>query len=256
MPDWFQCSRPDKQAAPWCADQITMQGSMDIFTLIFLGLAIFVAWRLRSVLGQKTGHEKPPGDIFGRKGPQAAQPPADSNVIRMPGVSASEPIDKPFRWNGVTTPGTPIAEGLDAIVLQEPGFDAREFLQGAKSAYEMIVLSFARGDRKALKGLLAKDVYDDFDQDITDREARKETVETTFVSLQNADIQSAEVKGRAGFVTVRFQPKLISAVRDSTGKVIDGSAEQVVDVTEIWTFSRQLGSRDPNWLLVATESGN
>lgn len=233
-----------------------MQGSMDIFTLIFLALAVFVAWRLRSVLGQKTGHEKPPADWIQRPG-QAQPPaaPAEGNVIRMPGVAANDGADKPFRWKGVTTPGTPVAEGFDAIAREEPGFDAQEFLQGASAAYEMIVMSFARGDRKTLKGLLAKDVYEDFEQEIEAREKRKEVAETTFVSMQKAEITAAEVRGRQGFVTIRFQPKLISVVRSAAGEVVDGSPDQVVDVAETWTFSRQLGSRDPNWLLVATEAG-
>lgn len=226
---------------------------MDIFTLVFLALAVFVAWRLRSVLGTKTGHEKPPEWLPRQGQPQAPQ--AEGNVIRMPGVAANDAADKPFRWAAVTTPGTPLAEGLDAIAREEPSFDAQEFVQGAKAAYEMIVMSFARGDRKTLKGLLARDVYEDFEQEIVEREKRKETAETTFVSMQKAEMASAEVRGRAGFVTVRFQPKLISVVRDATGAVVDGSPDQVVDVAETWTFSRQLGSRDPNWLLVATEAG-
>jgi predicted lipid-binding transport protein (Tim44 family) len=235
-----------------------MQGSFDIFTLVFLALAVFVAWKLRSVLGQKTGHEKPPGDIFQKKNqmPPAAQGDTQgaSNVIKLPGAAAREPAAEPtFRWAGVATPGSPQAAGLDAIAREERDFDAQGFMAGSKAAYEMIVMSFARGDRKTLKGLLSKEVFDDFDQDITEREKRSETVETTFVSMDKAELVSAEVKDKAGFVTVRFSPKLISIVKDSTGKIIDGE-QAVVDVSETWTFSRQLGSRDPNWLLVATEA--
>lgn len=233
-----------------------MQGSFDIFTLVFLALAVFVAWKLRSVLGQKTGHEQPPGDIFPTKHqpPPAAQQ-GEGNVIRLPGAGGRDNVtEMPFRWTGVAAPGSPQAAGLDAIAQQEHGFDAQGFVQGSKAAYEMIVVSFARGDRKTLKGLLSKDVFEDFDQAITDREKRSETAETTFVSMDKAELVSAEVKGKAGFITVRFSPKLISTVKDSSGNIVDG-AETVVDVSETWTFSRQLGSRDPNWLLVATEAG-
>jgi predicted lipid-binding transport protein (Tim44 family) len=232
-----------------------MQGSFDIFTLVFLALAVFVAWKLRSVLGQKTGHEQPPADIFQKK--SAAPPPApESNVIRLPGAAANDPAPEPqFRWAGVTTPGTPVAAGFDAIAREESGFDARIFVEGSKAAYEMIVASFARGDRKALKGLLSREVFEDFDQAITEREGRGETAETTFVSMEKAEIVSAEVKGKMAFVTVRFAPKLISTVKDAAGQIVDG-AETVFDVVETWTFSRQLGSRDPNWLLVATEAGS
>jgi predicted lipid-binding transport protein (Tim44 family) len=232
-----------------------MQGSFDIFTLVFLALAVFVAWKLRSVLGQKTGHEQPPGDIFQKKtqGPPAAQ--GEGNVIRMPGAAGRDAAaEQPFRWTGIAAPGSVLAAGLDAIAREERGFDAHGFVQGSKAAYEMIVVSFARGDRKALKGLLSKEVYEDFDQAITDREKRSETAETTFVSMDKAELVAAEVKGKTGFVTVKFSPKLISTVKDSAGAIVEGS-ETVVDVSETWTFSRQLGTRDPNWLLMATEAG-
>jgi predicted lipid-binding transport protein (Tim44 family) len=230
---------------------------MDLFTLIFLGLAVFVAWRLRSVLGTKTGHEQPPGDIFQKRQQTPPAQGGEGNVIRLPNAAANDATraEGAFRWTGITQPGTAIAAGLDAIAREERDFDARTFVQGAKAAYEMIVMSFARGDRKALKGLLSKEVFDDFDQAISEREKRNETAETTFVALDKAEITSAEVKGRTGLVTVRFSPQLITAVKNAAGEVVDGSADTVVDVVEVWTFSRQLGSRDPNWLLVATEAG-
>jgi predicted lipid-binding transport protein (Tim44 family) len=236
-----------------------MQGSLDVFTLIFLALAVFVAWRLRSVLGTKTGHEKPPGEIFPRKaerpGERNGERPAEAggNVVRLPTAAANDASEPPFRWAGVTTPGSAVAQGLDAIAREERGFDAREFVAGASAAYEMIVMNFAQGDRKALRGLLSKEVFEDFDQAIAERERRNEKSETTFVSMDKAVIEAAEVRGKAAFITMRFQPKLITVVRDSAGAVVDGSADTVLDVSETWTFSRQLGSRDPNWLLVATE---
>lgn len=232
-----------------------MQGSFDIFTLVFIALAVFVAWKLRSVLGTKTGNEQPPGDIFQKK-PTVPPPAAEGNVVRLPGTAANDAgAEQPYRWTGMAEPGSPIAAGLDAIAREERDFDARTFLEGSKAAYEMIVQSYAKGDRKTLKGLLSKDVFDDFDQAITEREKRSEIAETTFVSMSKADMTAAEVRGKMGMVTVRFSPKLISVVRNKAGEVVDGSADAVVDVTETWTFSRQLGSRDPTWILVATESG-
>ncbi len=152
-------------------------------------------------------------------------------------------------------PGSALAAGLDAIAREERGFDAKAFLGGAVAAYEMIVVAFARGDRKTLKDLLSKEVFEDFDHAIGDRESRGETAETTFVGMDKAEIVAAEARGRAAMVTVRFAPKLINAIRAKDGKVIDGSPDTVVDVSETWTFSRQLGSRDPAWTLVATEAG-
>ena len=243
-----------------------MQNSFDMTTIVFLALAVFVAWKLRSVLGQKTGQERPPADPFARREtppmrPDQAQPPAADgkrdNVIRLPGAS-SEPVASavpaPDRWNDIAPPDSPIIEGIEAIIRQEPAFDPRGFVGGAKAAYESIVTAFAKGDRKTLKGLLAKEVYDGFEQAITDREKRGEKAESSFVSIDKAEITGVDVKGKTGQVTISFVSQLISAVRDAQGVVVDGSAETVSEVNDIWTFSRQLGSRDPNWLLVATEA--
>ncbi|HEV2605405.1 MAG TPA: Tim44/TimA family putative adaptor protein [Microvirga sp.] len=240
-----------------------MQDSFDITTLIFLGLAVFVIWKLRSVLGQKTGSEQPPMDSLSRRDPPAgrATPPrAESdNVVRLPGAAperagaalAEAPVD---RWKGIAEPGSRIAAGLDEIARTEP-FDGPEFVEGAKAAYEMIVTAFAQGDRKTLKGLLSREVYDGFERAIVERERRNERVETTFVSIDKAEIIGVEVRNAVARVTMRFLSKLITATRDMAGAVVDGSPETVVDVTDVWTFERTLGSRDPNWQLVATEAG-
>lgn len=239
-----------------------MQETLDPTTLIFIALAIFVAWRLRSVLGQKTGHEQPPVDPFRRErkpaekegAAPAAPRKADANVVRMPGLDRPA-VPAGDRWAGITEPDTPIAKGLDAIDAAEPGFDAKGFVEGSKMAYEMIVLAFAAGDRKALKDLLSKDVYEGFEAEISRREKEGHKVQTTFVSIDRAKIVSVDVRGRVAQVTVDFASKLITVTRDASGAVIDGDAGAVVDVNDIWTFARTLGSRDPNWQLVATESG-
>ncbi len=238
-----------------------MQDSLDITTIIFLVLAVFVIWRLRSVLGQKTGHERPPFDPVSRREPSTRPSPVETdNVVRLPGVGperapASAPELDAQRWKGIAEPGTRVAEGLDAIARLEPGFDAPGFVEGAKMAYEMIVTAFAQGDRKTLKNLLSRDVYEGFDRAIAERERRGDKAETTFVSIDRAEIENVEVKGRVAQMTVRFLSKLITATRDAAGKVIEGDPEAVVDVTDVWTFARPLGARDPNWQLVATEAG-
>ncbi len=242
-----------------------MQNSFDMTTLVFLALAVFVAWKLRSVLGQKTGHEQPPKDPFARREappmrPDQAQPAEAAkrdNVIRLPGAAGETAATLPAaeRWKDIAPPESPIIAGIEAIARQEPGFDPHDFLNGAKAAYETIVTAFARGDRKTLKGLLAKEVYDGFEQAITDREKRNEKAESSFVSIDKAEITNVDVKGKTAQMTIAFVSQLISVTRDAQGNVVDGSADAVSEVNDIWTFSRQLGSRDPNWLLVATESG-
>jgi predicted lipid-binding transport protein (Tim44 family) len=241
-----------------------MQDVFDIYTIIFLALAVFIFLRLRSVLGQRTGRERPPYDPYSAREPM--RPAADNKVVALPNRNAeaaapkqaepAEPAAAPAeRWKGVAEPGSKVAAGLDAIVGTDADFDPQHFLTGARAAYEMIVTAYAAGDRRTLKNLLSREVYDGFDAAIGEREKRGETVESRFVSIDGADITAAELRGRSAQVTVRFQSQLVSATRDSKGNVVDGNAEKVSEVTDVWTFARDLSSRDPNWKLVATEAG-
>ena len=148
-----------------------------------------------------------------------------------------------------------MASGLDAIASADPSFDAQHFIAGARAAYEMVVTAFAGGDRRQLRGLLSRDVYDGFDAHIGERESRGETVETKFVSIDSSAVTAAELRNRMAQITLRFVSKLVSATRDRSGNVIDGNAEKVTDVTDVWTFARDVSSRDPNWKVVATETG-
>jgi len=238
-----------------------MTDVFDIYTIIFLALAVFIFLRLRSVLGQRTGRERPPYDPFTAREPVR---PAE-NVVALPNrkpdavapaaIATAEPVEAVDRWKGVAAPGSAVAKGLDAIAATAPDFDAKHFLTGARAAYEMIVNAYAEGDRRTLKNLLSREVYDGFEAAINEREKRGDTVESRFVSIDNAEITAAEVRGRNIQATVRFQSKLVSVTRDKAGAVIDGNAEKVTDVTDVWTFARDVTSRDPNWKLVATEAG-
>lgn len=237
-----------------------MQDSFDPLTIIFLVLAVFILWKLRSVLGQRTGAERPPNDPFARKDtPQPSQPASKpnlgENVIQLPGAGqvASPPVQRSEQWEGIAEKGSPIANALDAVAAVEPQFDAKQFLDGAKSAYEAIVLAFSRGDRATLKSLLAPEVFDGFESVISEREKNGERSETTFVSISQPEITAAMVEGRNAQLTLRFMSKLIAATRNSAGDIVDGDAEAVVDVTDVWTFARTLGSKDPNWRLMTTE---
>jgi len=240
-----------------------MQDVFDIYTIIFLALAVFIFLRLRSVLGQRTGRERPPYDPYSAREPAG---PASDKVVALPNrkpeavaakpAEASEPaVAAAERWKGVAEPGSAVAAGLDAIVGVDASFDPKHFLIGARAAYEMIVTAYAEGDRRTLKNLLSREVFEGFDAAISEREKRGETVETRFVSIDNADITGAEMRGRSSQVTVRFLSQLVSATRDKQGNVVDGNAEKVSEVTDVWTFARDVGSRDPNWKLVATEAG-
>ena len=146
-------------------------------------------------------------------------------------------------------------KSIDAIAAQDSSFDPRHFISGARSAYEMIVLAYAEGDRRTLKNLLSRDVYEGFEAAIRERENKGETVETRFVSIDKSDITGAELRGRNAQITVRFVSQLISVTRDKAGTIVDGNPDKVSDITDVWTFARDITSRDPNWKLVATEAG-
>jgi predicted lipid-binding transport protein (Tim44 family) len=235
-----------------------MRDVFDIYTIIFLALAVFIFLRLRSVLGQRTGRERPPYDPY-----TSAREPVrqGENVVALPNrppeaaaPKTAEPVEAGERWKGLAEPGSSVAKGLDAIAAASPDFDGKHFLTGARAAYEMIVSAFAEGDRRTLRNLLSREVYDGFESAINQRESRGDTVESRFVSIDNAEIRTAELRGRNAQVTVRFQSKLVSVTRDKAGNVTDGNAEKVTDVTDVWTFARDVTSRDPNWKLVATEA--
>jgi predicted lipid-binding transport protein (Tim44 family) len=222
---------------------------VDIYTIIFLALAVFIFLRLRSVLGQRTGSERPPFDRTARNAVQGAQ---DNNVVPIPGKVAP-PTD---RWKGLTEPGTPLAQGLDAIAAQDSSFDPRHFLSGARGAYEMIVLAFANGDRRALRDLLSSEVYESFEAVIRDRERHEQKTETRFVSIDKAELVGAETRDRSAQLTVRFVSQMISVTRDKAGTIVDGNPDKVADITDVWTFARDTTSRDPNWKLVGTGSAH
>ena len=234
---------------------------LDIYTIIFLALAVFIFARLRSVLGQRTGRERPPYDPFTRT--EAGKPVTTDNVVPITNKGADNAADqtieaaaeKPDRWAGVAEAGTPVAAGLDAIARAEPGFNVRHFLTGAKGAYEMIVTAFAAGDRKTLKNLLARDVFDNFVKAIGERESRGETAESRFVAIEKADITHAEVKASMMQITVRFLSQIVTTTKNKAGEAVEGSPNGMTDITDVWTFARDAGANDPNWKLVATDSG-
>jgi predicted lipid-binding transport protein (Tim44 family) len=237
-----------------------MNGFMDIYSVIFLVLAVVIFLRLRSVLGKRTGTERPPFDPYSRR--EAPNPaPGDDKVISLPRRSAD--IDAgnadgenlpEERVKTIAPAGSSLNEALLAIARADRNFKAADFINGAKAAYEMIVTAYAEGDRKTLKALLSKEVYDGFVAAIGQRESAGQTMEFKFVGIDKADITDAALKGGTEQVTVKFLSKLISATHDKDGTVVDGDPVHVGDVTDIWTFARDTTSRDPNWKLIATES--
>jgi len=233
-----------------------MQDSFDLSIIVFLALAVFVGWRLYSVLGTRVGRDEPDSNMPPKPRMKLVNPVSSPDDVKV--SPAPEPLNEPdpLRWKGIADQGTPLAGALDALVASDPSFDARHFVTGAKGAYEAIVVAFAAGDRNTLRDLLSRDVFESFVGAIAEREKRGETVETTFVGIEKAEIRQVQQRGKSAQITVQFLSKLITATRDGAGKITDGAADKVVDVTDVWTFARELTSRDPAWKLIATEAGH
>ncbi len=231
----------------------------DTTTLIIIAAAIFVLLKLRSVLGQRTGYQRPSDlkDHINKRMKDAENGSAD-NVVKLPNRGTPQ-IDEEKNpaieeINNIAKPRTKLNRGLNEVLSTDPTFSPKQFLSGAEMAYEMIVNAFADGDRKTLRNLLSTEVYGGFDSVISDRETRGETVRSTFVGIDESSIVGAGVKDSNSNLTVRFISQIVSSTHDKDGKVIDGDESDIATVTDIWTFSRDVRSNDPNWKLVATES--
>jgi len=223
--------------------------NLDVSTIVFAVVAIFVVYRLYTVLGTRSGAQRRPIE----PPPNPPGPAPIDNVVPF-GVAragASPPAD---RWNGFAAPGSPVAAGLDTIAAGEPGFDPGHFLSGARAAYEMVIGAFAAGDLGTLRRLLAPEVLANFAAAIEARNAAGQTVTTTLVSVDSAEIVDARVADSTASAAVKFAAKLASVTRDRAGAVVEGSADAVADHLDVWTFSRRVGARDPNWLLSGTET--
>lgn len=228
-------------------------GSSDFITLFFLVAAVLIFLQLRSVLGRRTGNEKPPIDPYTAR--EVSKAPADDNkVVTLPKRGEGEEENRFAAVDAIAPAGTALNDSLRELVKSDASFQPKEFLSGAQMAYEMIVMAFADGDRKTLKNLLSKEVYEGFDAAISERESRGEVVKSTFVGIEKIDITQAAIRGSEEQITLRIISQLISATYDKDSKLVDGDAENVSEVDDIWTFSRDIRSRDPNWKLIATES--
>ena len=217
---------------------------LDIILLAMI--AGFIAFRLYSVLGRRTGHERAPEEppVGLPEAARVKQAPAKDNVISVP-----------ERGSAQSAPASLLSRALMDIKLADRSFDDVRFTQGARAAHEMIVTAFAKGDRETLRPLVNDDVYGAFESAIKGREERGERVDFTLAALKSARLSGAEMKGRTAEVTMTFESDVILAVYDPNGRLVEGDAKAPNQVTDIWTFARDTKSRDPNWTLVATAGG-
>jgi predicted lipid-binding transport protein (Tim44 family) len=245
-----------------------MDGKIDLTTLLFLVLAVVVFLKLRSVLGRRTGEEQARYERY--KAQQSSQSTSQvqgrDKVVTVrqrereeaqPQANESRPLaDAEERMKSFAVGNSGVARGLVEVFRLDASFDPEHFLKGARAAYEMIVTAFAEGNRKALQDLLSGEVFDGFANAISDRESRGEQMDQSFVGIKGADIIEAQVRNGIAELTVKFVSELISATRDRAGRVISGDPKRIREVTDIWTFARELASRNPNWRVVATQPAN
>ena len=237
------------------------------YDIILIGLvAVFLILRLRSVLGKRTGNERPPArDPFTPPAPPTATPrvgdaPANQgndNVVPLPTANAPAPRQSSATSGpgGIRATVMPTATaGVAAIRAADPSFEPIGFTGGARAAFTAIVEAFAKGDTAALRSLLDGPTFSSFEGAIRGRVERKEKAETTLIGFEASDVAAAELQGTNASVTVRFVSEQINVLRNADGQIIDGNPNEVQKVIDLWTFSRDTKSSDPNWLLVKTES--
>jgi predicted lipid-binding transport protein (Tim44 family) len=230
-----------------------MSGGYQYLDIILFALvAAFLILRLRNVLGRRDGHQGRSKDPFDTP-PKPEKP--DDKVVRLPDRSDHLPATEESPVEALESEArTPLEAGLTQIKVADPKFDSREFLSGARIAFELILTSFAGNDTTTLKPLLSPEVFGNFSQSIRDRQQANEAMEITLVGFKSADIVEAYMAGRTAHLTIKFISQQITVGRDENNEVIEGDPKEVIEVTDFWTFARDTRSSDPNWILVATGS--
>lgn len=213
---------------------------MTIGIVLLAMIALFVGLRLYAVLGQRTGHEQQP----------VTRPDAVPGVAQAP-TATDAPAPTPEQSGMVFDAGA--AAGIRAIISADPAFDVARFMDGARAAYGMILEAYWKGDREELAHLVGPDVRSAFEDAIAEREAAGHVLDNRLVSIEKSTIDSARLDGKTAEIEVRFQAYVAAVTRDAEGHVVAGSLEDAVEANDVWTFRRDLKSRDPNWLLVDTD---
>jgi predicted lipid-binding transport protein (Tim44 family) len=224
-----------------------MDGKLDLFTLISLIVAVIAILKLRSILGRDTGGDDRRADRQQAERRRAAAGAGDSKVVSLPRREAAVAqgqgdvavADAEQRILTFAGDDPAVAQGLLDIYRLDPAFDPNAFIKGARQAYEMIVTAFAEGNRKTLKDLLSREVFDEFAAEMTARDKRGELIDQSFVGINKADVAEAEIKSGVA------------------GNVTGGDPQKIREVTDVWTFSRDVSTararQNLNWRLIATQ---
>lgn len=213
---------------------------MTVEIVLLAMIALFVGLRLYAVLGQRTGHEQQPVTR-----PEAAPAAAAPDTAPDAAVNPAEPTGLAYEQGA--------AAGIRAIIAADPGFDVARFIEGAQAAYRMVLEAFWKGDRAELGHLTGPEVRAAFEASIDEREAEGHVLDNRLVAIERAAIEDARLDGQTAEIEVRFDAFVAAVTRDREGELVAGSLSDAVPTNDIWTFRRNLASKDPNWLLVETD---
>ena len=214
---------------------------MTVIVILAL-VALFIGLRLYSVLGERTGHEQQP-----------ILKPADPEAVVEPRVNRPTTV-QPSVTDGADMAYLPTAgPGVRSILAADPSFDVARFLEGAKSAYKMILEAFWKSDLDTLKSHVEPHVYEAFEGSVEQRKKDGHVLDNRLVAIEQAVISEATLERGVAVITVRFEADIAAVTRDGEGQVVAGSLSDAVQTRDLWTFRRDTASRDPNWLLVETD---
>jgi len=224
-------------------------GSFPLDLVLFGMIAAFLVLRLRSILGRRTGFERPPERVQVPPNADASRGMAEGRVID----GVAEPVAPVAPARPLPDPASPPGQALARIQRFDRSFDAVRFLDGGEAAFRIIVTAFAAGDRARLRSLLADDTYLAFDTAIRTRETGGERQHTEIRAIRSATIESADLRGSIADITVRFVSDQVNMTLGREGNAVAGT-DAVTEITDLWTFERDLTQADPTWRLVAARS--
>jgi len=211
--------------------------------LVLAGIAVFLILRLKNVLGTREGFEKPPAP----KQPDEKQDRPDFEVIEGgPDLDITDHVDE----------DSDDAKALAGMKRLEPSFSVTDFLQGARGAYEMIVMGYENGELSNIQPILSEEIYESFVDGVAAREDQGLTIEANFIGVRELKLMRANLNEdtNEAELTIRFVAELTSTVRDQGGDIVEGSPTEAKRQKDTWTFARTMGADDPNWLLVSTDA--
>jgi predicted lipid-binding transport protein (Tim44 family) len=224
-----------------------------IQVIFFAAIAIFILLQLRRVLGRRTGNERQRNPFAARTSIGAPARPNDKDT--PPPLTGKAPAEETRTRIGTIAPeGSALNQALTEIQLADRSFDLDRFVGGARGAYRLLLEAFAAGDKPALQPLLSADVFASFCGVIDARAAKGETLEFKLLGIKDATITGGKLDGRQAEITVTFESEITTATKAGDGKVVAGDPSTVVTVIDVWTFARDVKSKAPDWILVATDT--